>query len=68
MVSESLAPIMSVIKSFDKHPSIVKIKAKALDSTFNFRKLAVMELKKLSVISTTGNFANKKIFPLRSLN
>ena len=26
MASENLGPIMSVIKSFDKHPSIVKIK------------------------------------------
>ena len=38
MASDNLDPIMSVIKSFDKHPSIVKIKAKAFDSTFHFRK------------------------------
>ena len=30
MASDNLDPIMPVIKSFDKHPSIVKIKAKAL--------------------------------------
>ena len=36
--SDNLDPIMSVIKSFDKHPGIVKIKAKGFDSTFHFRK------------------------------
>ena len=38
MASENLDPIMSVIKSFDKHLSKVKIKAKGCDSTFHFRK------------------------------
>ena len=38
MASENLDSSMSVIKSFNKHPSIVKIKTKALDSTFYFRK------------------------------
>ena len=31
MASENFDLIISVIKSFDKHPSIVKIKTKALD-------------------------------------
>ena len=40
---------MSVIKSF-KHPSIVKIKTKALASTFHFRKkLAVMIISNLNI-------------------
>ena len=68
MASDNLDPIMSVIKSFDKHPSIVNIKAKEFDFTFHFRKLAVMKLKRLSGISTLKSLANKKIFPLRSLN
>ena len=38
MASDNLDPIMSVIKTFDKHPNKVKIKAKAFDSTFYFRK------------------------------
>ena len=38
MASDNLDPIMFVIKSFEKIPSIVKIKAKVLDSTFRFRK------------------------------
>ena len=64
MVSGNLDPIMSVIKFPDKHASIVKIKAKVLDSTFHFRKkLAAVKLKRLSVISTLKNLANKKIFP-----
>ena len=64
MVSGNLDPIMSVIKFPDKHPSIVKIMAKVLDSTFHFRKkLAAVKLKGLSVISTLKNLANKKIFP-----
>ena len=43
MASENLDPIMSVIKSFNEHPSIVKIKTKALDSTFHFRKTSCNE-------------------------
>ena len=65
MASDNLDPTMSVINSFDKHPSIVKVKAKAFDFS---EKLAVMKLKRLSVISTLKSLANKKIFPLRSLN
>ena len=38
MASDNLDPIMSVIKTFDKHPSKVKIKAKTFHSTFHFRK------------------------------
>ena len=41
---ENLHLIMSVIKSFDKHPSIVKIKA---DSTFHFRKTSCNEVEKI---------------------
>ena len=47
MASENLDPIMSVIKSFNKHPSIVKIKAKALDSTFHFRKTRSNEVENI---------------------
>ena len=36
--SDNLDPIMSVIKSFEKHSIVVKIKAKGFDSTFHFRK------------------------------
>ena len=50
MASESLDPIMSVIKSLNKHPSIVKIKAKALDSPFHFRETSCNEVEK--IIST----------------
>ena len=63
----NLDPILSVIKYFDKHQSIVKIKAKEFDSSIHFRKkLAVMKSKRLSVISTWKRLTNKKIFPLRS--
>ena len=47
MANGNLDPIMSVIKSFDKHSSIVKIKAKALDSTFHFRKTSCNEVEKI---------------------
>ena len=45
--SDNLDPIMSVIKSFEKHPSIVKIKAKGFDSTFHFRKTSCNEVEKI---------------------
>ena len=38
---------MSVIKSFDKHSSMVKIKAKAFDSTFHFRKTSCNDVEKI---------------------
>ena len=47
MESDNLDPIMSIIKSFDKHPSLVKIKAKAFDSAFNFRKSSCNEAEKI---------------------
>ena len=47
VASDDLDPIMSVIKSFDKYPSIVKIKAKAFDSTFYFRKVSRNEVEKI---------------------
>ena len=47
MASDNLDPIMSVIKSFGKQTSIVKIKAKALDSTFHFRKTTCNEVEKI---------------------
>ena len=47
MASENLDPIMSVIKSFDKHLSIVKIKAKGCDSTFHFRKTSCNEVEQI---------------------
>ena len=47
--SDNLDPIMSVIKSFDKHPSIVKIKPKGFDSTFHFRKTSCNEVEKIII-------------------
>ena len=47
MASNNLDPIMSVIKSFDKHPSKVKIKAQTFDSTFHFRKTNCNEVEKI---------------------
>ena len=47
IASDNLDPITPVIKSFDKHPSIVKIKAKAFDSTFHFRKTSCNEVEKI---------------------
>ena len=47
MVSDNLDPIMHLIKSFDKYPCIVEIKAKALDSTFHFRKTSCNEIEKI---------------------
>ena len=55
MASEHLDTIVSVIKSFDKHPSIVKIKTKTLDSTFHFRKTSCNEVEKI-----IGNLNIKK--------
>ena len=68
MATKSLDPNMSVIKSFDNHPSVVKIKLKRLTQPFISEKLAVKKLKRLLVISTLKCLANKKIFPLRSVN
>ena len=53
MAGDNRDPIMSVIKSFDKHPSIVK--AYALDSTFHFRKIGCNEVAKI-----ISNFNIKK--------
>ena len=47
MASDNLDPIMPVIKSFDKHPSIVKIKAKGFNSTFHFRKTSCNVVEKI---------------------
>ena len=47
MASEGLDPVMSVIKTSDKYPSIVKIKTKAFDSTFHFRKSSRNEVEKI---------------------
>ena len=47
MATKSLDPNMSVIKSFDNHPSVVKIKIKALNSTFHFRKISCKEVEKI---------------------
>ena len=57
LASDNIDPIMSVIKSFDKHPSIVKIKARALDSTFPFRKTSCNEVEK-----TISNLNLKKAY------
>ena len=47
MVSDNLDPIMYLIKAFDKYTCIVKIKAKALDSIFHFRKTSCNEIEKI---------------------
>ena len=47
MASDNLDPIISVIKSFDKHPSKVKIKAEEFDSTFHFRETSCNEFEKV---------------------
>ena len=46
MARDSLDSIMPVVKSFHKYPSIVKIKAKAFDSTFHFKKTNCNEVEK----------------------
>ena len=46
---DNLDPIMSVIKSFDKHRVEPKLKLKSLIQPFISEKLAVMKLKRLSV-------------------
>ena len=69
MVSENFDPIISAIKSFDKHLRIVKNKKlKSLIQFFISEKLTVIKLERLSVIPRLKCLANKKIFPLRSLN
>ena len=47
MASENLDTIMSIIKSFDKQPSIVKTITKALNSTFHFRKISCNKVEKI---------------------
>ena len=47
MASGNLDTIMSVIKYLDKYPSIVKINAKAFDSTFHFRKASCNDVEKI---------------------
>ena len=47
MASGNLDLIMPVIKSFDKRPSIIKTKAKALDLTFHLRKTSCNEVEKI---------------------
>ena len=51
----NLNPIMSVIKFFNKHPSVVKIKTKGLDSTFHSRKTSRNEVENI-----IGNLNMKK--------
>ena len=67
IASDNLDLVMSVIKYFDKHPSIIKIKATAFDSTFYFRKTSCNEVKKIIINLTLKSLA-RKIFSLRSLN
>ena len=47
MARDSLDSIMPAVKSFHKYPSIVKIKAKAFDSTFHFKKTNCNEFEKI---------------------
>ena len=47
MASKNLDPIISLIKYLDKRPSIVKVKTKALGSTFHFKKTSCNEVEKI---------------------
>ena len=47
MASNNLDPIIPVIKSFDKPPSKVKIKAQTFDSTIPSRKTSCNEVEKI---------------------
>ena len=63
---DNLDPIVSTVKSFDKHPSKVKIKTKLPDSIFHFSKSNCNEVWKI-----IGNLNIKKPCqqePLGSLN
>ena len=56
MASENLDPIVSVIKSFIRHPSKVKIKTKVLEPTLILEKPAAINLERLLVISTLSDY------------
>ena len=47
ITSKNFDPYISVIKSSDKHPSIIKSKTKALDTTYYFRKTSCNEVEKI---------------------
>ena len=47
MESENLEHVVSITKSFGKHASMVKIKARVFDSTFNFKKASCNEVEKI---------------------
>ena len=66
MASDNLDPIMSVIKSFDKHPGIIKIKAKAFDSTFHFRKTSCNEVEKIISNLSIKMSSQQEDFPTKS--
>ena len=68
MASENFDLIISVIKSFDKHPSIVKIKTKALDSTFHFRKTSCNKVEKIISNLNIKKPCQYEDIPLRSIN
>ena len=65
MAGVNLNPIMSVIKSFDKHQSIVKIKAKALDLTFHFRKTSSNEVGKITSNLNIKKFCQQGDIPTK---
>ena len=65
MAGVNLNPIMSVIKSFDKHQSIVKIKVKALDLTFHFRKTSCNEVGKIISNLNIKKFCQQEDIPTK---
>ena len=66
MASDNLDPVISVIKSFVKHLIIVKTKAKALDSTFHFRKTSCNEVEKIISNLSIKMSSQQEDFPTKS--
>ena len=68
IASENFDPIMYVIKSFDKHPSKIKTKTKALDTTFYFRKTNCYEVEKIFSNLNTKKSSQRELALSKSLN
>ena len=65
MAGVNLNPIKSVIKSFDKHQSIVKIKAKPFDLTFHFRRTSSNEVGKITSNLNIKKFCQQGDIPTK---
>ena len=65
MASGNLDTIMSVIKYLDKYPSIVKIRAKAFDSTFHFRKASCNDVEKIISNLSIKNSCQQEDIPTK---